>query len=245
MSILAEKLEGFRNALINAVLPQDCLLCASPSGSELLCADCLADLPQLPVTCCPRCALPSPLGEICGRCQRHPPAFDALIAAFPYAFPIDRMIQRFKYGQQLALAGWFGRQLAACCNRYIQSPTPAQQMFDLIIPMPLHKNRLAERGFNQAMEISRQLSHDLAVPIANHICTRTRDTAPQEGLSLKERRRNLKAAFACNTDLRGKHVLLVDDVVTTGASIGECARTLRLHGAAHITVATVARTLLD
>lgn len=251
MSILAEMIRraarharSFRGQLstslvrplLDTLLPQDCLLCASPAGSQLICPACVADLPTLPTPACPRCALPSPQGEICGRCQRHPPHFDRLIALYPYSFPLDRMIQRLKYGHQLALAAWFGEQLAA---------TARNLDFDLIVPMPLHPARLTERGFNQAMEICRPLAHATNLPIDSSCCQRIRPTSPQEGLSLLARRRNLKNAFACNTDLGGRHILLVDDVVTTGASVNECARTLRLHGAAEITVLTVARTLLQ
>lgn len=240
MSILAEMFGGSptknnaRQRLLDMVLPQDCLLCRAPSASALLCTDCAGELPRLPQPACPRCALPSPQGEICGRCQRHPPHFDRLIALYPYRFPLDRMIQHLKYGHQLALAAWFGQEITHAC---------ANESFDRIVPMPLHPSRMAERGFNQAMEICRPLAQARKQSIDNACCERTRPTTPQEGLTLLERRRNTKNAFACNRDLSGQHVLLVDDVVTTGASASECARTLRLHGTARVTVVAVARTL--
>lgn len=240
MSILAE-MSGVsaiaRNAqqrLLGMVLPQDCLLCKGPAGNDLFCPACAVELPRLPEPACPRCALPSSQGDICGRCQRHPPHFDRLIALYPYSFPLNRMIQHLKYGHELALAAWFGQKMALAC---------ANASFDLIIPMPLHPSRMAERGFNQAMEISRPLAHARKLPIDNRCCERTRPTTPQEGLTLRQRRRNLKGAFACNRDLSGQHILLVDDVVTTGASASECARTLHLHGASQVTVLAVARTL--
>ncbi len=236
MSILAEKLGQAGRHLLDALLPQDCLLCAAPSGGELLCAACHGELPRLPAAACPRCALPTSGGETCGRCLRHPPHHDRLLAAFPYAFPVDRMLQQLKYGHQLALAGWFGERLGTIA---------ANLDADLIVPMPLHPRRLAARGFNQALEIARSLPRHTGAVLAATVCERVRETAPQEGLTLLQRRRNLRHAFACRSDLSGRHVLLVDDVVTTGASIDECARTLRLHGARHITVLTVARTLLD
>jgi predicted amidophosphoribosyltransferase len=155
MSILAEMFGGSptknnaRQRLLDMVLPQDCLLCRAPSASALLCTDCAGELPRLPQPACPRCALPSPQGEICGRCQRHPPHFDRLIALYPYRFPLDRMIQHLKYGHQLALAAWFGQEIAHAC---------ANESFDRIVPMPLHPSRMAERGFNQAMEICRPLA---------------------------------------------------------------------------------------
>lgn len=236
MSILAEKAAAFRQRVIDTLLPQDCLLCCAPSGSTLLCTDCAADLPRLPTSRCPRCAQPAPGSEVCGRCQRHPPQFDALRALHPYRFPVDRLIQRLKYGHQLAIARHFGGALAAACG---------DLHADLIVPMPLHRQRLAERGFNQALEIARPLAAMRGIPLDGHCCTRQRATAPQEGLTLRERRRNLRRAFACNTDFAGRHLLLVDDVATTGASVDECARTLKLHGAGRVTVVVLARTLLD
>lgn len=236
MSILAEKVATLRRRLLDALLPQDCLLCLAPAGGDLLCAACAAGLPQLPPARCPRCAQPAAGDAVCGRCQRQPPHFDALLALHPYAFPIDGLIQRLKYGSELAVAAHFGAALADAC-RGLDA--------DLIVPMPLHPARLAERGFNQAMEIARALSRGLGVPVAAHACVREKRTSPQEGLSPDERRRNLRNAFSCAGDFAGRHLLLVDDVATTGASADECARTLKQHGAGRVSVAVVARTLLD
>lgn len=236
MSILAEKLRNAGRYLLDAALPQDCLLCAAPAGSDLLCRACAAELPRMPASQCPRCAQPTAGGETCGQCLRHPPRFDALVAAFPYAFPVDRMLQQLKYGHQLALAAWFAERLGAVTEGLAA---------DMIVPLPLHPLRLRERGFNQALEIARPLVRRLGIPLRTDVCLRQRATEPQEGLSLLQRRRNLRQAFACRADLAGLRVLLIDDVVTTGASVGECARTLKLHGAAQVTVATVARTLRD
>ena len=236
MSILTEKIGALVRDLGRRLVPHDCLLCSAATEDALLCAACLADLPHLPRPACPVCALPGAAELPCGRCQRHPPQFDRLIAAFPYAFPVDRLIQQLKYGHRLALADWFGMHLAAACRN-----TGA----DLIVPMPLHPARLTERGFNQALEIARPLSRYSSIALDATACRRIRATAPQEGLNLRQRRRNLKNAFLCPRPLDGRHILLVDDVATTGASADECARTLRLHGATRVTVAVVARTLLD
>lgn len=237
MSILAEKIRSLRARLIDTLLPQDCLLCAAASGRELLCPRCAQDLPKLPANRCPRCDQPTPSGPVaCGHCQTNEPHFDALRALHPYAFPVDRMVQQLKYGHQLAIAAYFGEALPALCHDLDA---------DLIIPMPLHPERLAERGFNQALEIARPLARKRGIPIDTRSCTRKRPTSPQEGLSLAERQRNLRNAFSCSTDFSGRHLLLIDDVATTGASADECARTLKLHGAASVTVIVVARTLLD
>jgi len=236
MSILAEKAAAIRRRVLDTLLPQDCMLCLAPSGGQLLCTACTDELPRLAEAQCPRCALPAPPGMTCGRCQQHPPHFDATIALHPYRFPIDRLIQQLKYGRQLAIASHFGAALADRC---------AALRPDLIVAMPLHAARLAERGFNQAHEISRPLAQRLGLRLDGACCTRIRATAPQEGLSLADRRRNLHQAFACDTDFGGRHLLLVDDVATTGASADACARILKRHGAGRITLAVVARTLLD
>lgn len=232
MSILPQVLDR----LTALLLPQDCLLCRAPSGEALLCPACADELPQLPGARCPRCANASPGGEICGRCQRHPPTYDRLIALYPYAAPLDRMVQQLKYGHQLALATWFGKRLADACR---------DSGADLVMPMPLHPSRLAERGFNQSQEIARHTAAALALELDAQSCFRTRDTPPQAGLSLRERRRNVRNAFACRGDLQGRRILLIDDVVTTGSTVGECARTLYLHGAGEVVVGAVAHTLRE
>lgn len=211
-----------------------CLLCEADSGQEILCRACAADLPRLPETRCPRCAAETTFGEHCGPCQKSPRHFEQVQALFTYDFPCDRLIQALKYGHQLTLAGWLGHQLATRC----QLPNA-----DLLIPMPMHADRLRERGFNQAVEIARAISRHTGITLASMYLQRTRATQAQAGLRPEERRRNIRGAFACNTDLSGKHILLIDDVLTTGASADECARVLKLHGADTVTVAVVARAL--
>jgi len=212
---------------------QDCLLCGGVSSFDLLCAACAAEMPRLPKPCCPRCAMPTPNGEICGRCLRKPPYFDAAQAIYHYDFPLDKLIQAFKYSHRLALGTYFGRQLAAL------EPPEA----DLIIPLPLHIERLRERGFNQALELARPLSKAWQLPIDAKSCSRTRNTTAQAHLPWRQRVKNMRDAFHCATDLSEKRIVLVDDVMTTGASLNECARTLKLHGAKNVTVLIVARAL--
>jgi len=222
------------HAIARLALAQDCLLCAAASEDEILCAACTADLPRLAEPCCPRCALPNATGEICGRCLQKPPHFDAALAVYRYDFPLDKLIQSFKYGHRLALGDYFGRQLA---------PLAATLDADLIVPLPLHDERLRQRGFNQALELSRALARAHRLPIDATSCRRTRNTPAQAGLAWRERVKNLRHAFACSADLSGARIILVDDVMTTGASLDECARTLKLHGATEVTALVLARAL--
>jgi ComF family protein len=210
----------------------DCCLCGRPAGSDgvPLCADCARDLPPPAAHACPRCALPSPAGEICGHCLREPPAFDSTRAAFDYAFPLDVLVKRLKYGHRLALAGFFAHALA---------PLPC---VDLVLPMPLHPRRLRARGFNQAVEIARPLARAANVPLALAAVARIRDTPPQASLERDARLTNLRTAFASRRRFDGLRIALVDDVMTTGASLDALARCLKASGAAQVHNLVVART---
>jgi len=236
MTILTQNkgLKAGTKRLVGKLLAQDCLLCAGDSADDILCAACIADLPRLQEPCCPRCALPTPNGEICGRCLAKPPHYDATLAAYRYDFPLDKLVQSFKYGHRLALGNYFGRQLAVLAEHGVA---------DVIIPLPLHPERLRERGFNQALELARPVGKTLSLPIDRSSCSRTRNTPAQANLAWRERAKNVRGAFHCAADFTGKRVILVDDVMTTGASLDECARTLKLHGAVEITVLVVARAL--
>jgi ComF family protein len=226
-------LNGWRKAG-RSVLPQDCLLCGGACSDDLLCPGCLADLPRLAGSC-PRCALPSRSGDMCGACLVRPPHFDGTTAVWRYAFPCDRLIQALKYGARLPLAGFFARALAA------RSPCRV----DVVIPMPLHRSRLAERGFNPSVEIARELARRSGNALAVAGARRIRQTAPQTQLPFEERAANVRGAFACAADVRGKRVAVVDDVMTTGTTLDELARVLKTAGAVAVENWVVARTLLD
>jgi ComF family protein len=213
---------------------QDCLLCAAAGTDDILCPACAADLPRPPRQSCPRCALPNASGELCGHCLAKPPHFDAALAAYRYDFPVDKLIQSFKYGHRLALGAYFGREIAAL---------GAALAADLIMPLPLHDDRLRLRGFNQALELARPLAQARRLPIDTSSCRRVRDTPAQAGLAWHERLGNLRHAFACSADLSGSRIILIDDVMTTGASLDECARTLKLHGAVEVSALVLARAL--
>lgn len=183
---------------------------------------------------CPVCALPSASTAVCGQCQRHPPAFDAVYSAFQYRFPVDGMIRRLKFHAALHLAQILGESLTTVVRGEAR---PA-----LLLPVPLGDRRLRARGFNQSVEIARVLARRLMVPLSLDACVRLRDTPGQSGLSLAARRGNLKGAFRCDQRLDGIDVAIVDDVMTSGATLDSIARELKRAGARRVVGWVVART---
>ena len=233
MSISSHPLHGLGTRIGRALLAQDCLLCQSASGDRLLCEACERELPAC-ATACARCALPGPHVAECGACLGAAPHFDASRAAFTYAFPIDALVQALKYGGQLALAGWFAHELL----KRMGQPSGV----DLIVPLPLHPTRMAERGFNQAAEIAKALARESGIAMDAHIAKRLRNTAAQTGLPWRERAANMRGAFGCERELSGLSIAVIDDVMTTGATLNEFARTLKQSGAARVENWVVART---
>lgn len=231
------KVDGFAARLLRRVLPPRCLLCGAggEDGCDL-CAGCAGDC--APNACrCPRCALPLARPEpICGACLRREPPFAAAWAPFLYAHPLDLLETRFKYRADLAA----GRVLADLLIRRAGVDPPMRP--DLVIPVPLHVSRLRERGYNQAIELARPLAKALGVPLDASVLQRTKPTPPQTGLDAKARRRNLRGAFAiASRAALPPHVALFDDVMTTGATLNEAARTLKRAGVARIDVWALAR----
>jgi ComF family protein len=236
LSILPQPdgLKRLGRKILNAALPGSCLLCGADSQGSLLCPPCTNDLPPLPEALCPICAVPTTHGERCGACLRETPHFARTIALFCYDFPADRIVHALKYGHQLAVANWAGQKLAEVMRA---------ETFDCIIPLPLHTERLQERGFNQSAEIARAFQFWAKIPVDRGNVLRTRITPPQASMPHKERHKNVRGAFECRADFTGQRLLLIDDVMTTGATANECARVLKLHGAAEVTVAVIARAL--
>lgn len=221
-------------ATLQCALPQACVLCRSPSGNALVCAACVNAMPT-DVCACPCCALGVDNDVVCGACLAKPPPFDATIAAWRYAFPVDRLLQAFKYTGMLALAEPLAAALADALAKR-NAPRP-----DFVIAVPLSLARQRERGFNHAHEIARRLAMRLDLPL-EHALARTRDAPPQAGLTLRERARNLRDAFAASRSVSGRAVAIVDDVMTTGATLRAASRALRAAGAARIDAWVVART---
>jgi ComF family protein len=217
-------------------LPQRCELCAAPSGNELVCEACARDLPRIGPAC-PVCALPEPGGQVCGSCLAHPPAFDATIAAFAYAFPVDRLIHAFKYQGRLALAEWSAGEVLAERLRLGRADP------DRLVALPLSVERQRERGYNPAAQIARIDAPRCYFRVWTAGVGRIRAAPPQAMLPWAARERNVRGAFACDVDLAGLRIAIIDDVMTTGASLSELARTLRTAGAAGVENWIVARTL--
>jgi ComF family protein len=205
------------------------------SHDGLWCVACDAALPYFNAPHCPACALPTPTGEVCGHCLTHPPLFSRTTAVFGYAFPLDRLIQEMKYGEQLALAHAFAKKLV---QRIDKSNFP-----DYIIAMPLHPAKLRERGFNQSLLLAATVARELKLKLLADACQRVRDTPPQSALPWKQRKKNVRNAFRCDMDLTGKRIVLVDDVLTTGASLNALADAVSKKGAIEISAWVVARTL--
>jgi len=185
--------------------------------------------------------MPNHLGETCGACRRRPPPFDATFAIWRYAYPVDRLVQALKFHGKLALAPFF----AGALRFLVERPISAQ--VDILIPMSLHPKRLTERGFNQAAEIARYLTASTGAgqtspQIASRAASRVRPTLAQAQLPLDRRAGNVRGAFVCGTDLKGARVAVVDDVMTTGATLAELAKVLKRAGATHVENWVVART---
>ena len=239
-NFLGSALDNVRRGALDAArraLPQRCELCAAPSGGELLCSGCMRTLPRLRPAC-PVCALPTANGEVCGQCLAHAPPFEATLAAFAYAFPVDRLMHAFKYHGRLALAEWAADAIFAERERRGAASLPHR-----LVALPLSRERQRERGYNQAFEIARALARELRIPLVRSGVYRERSAPPQAALPWSERAKNVRGAFACDLDLAEMSVAVIDDVMTTGASLAEFAQTLKRAGAARVENWVVARTL--
>jgi len=231
------KVDGWAGRVLRALLPLRCLLCGGRGAhGRDLCDGCARDVPRNDV-CCPRCALPLKTpAPLCGECLEREPPFASAWVPFRYEHPLDLLEARFKFGGDLAA----GRVLADLMIGRIGADAPARP--ELIVAVPLHVSRLRERGYNQAFELAKPVAGALGVPFARDGLARIRATPAQTGLDAAARRRNLRGAFAVP---RGaslpKHIALFDDVVTTGATVRECARVLRRAGVERIDVWALAR----
>ena len=223
--------------MLRFLYPPTCVLCGGKGAAgKDLCADCFAELPWNRHAC-PRCAAPLPPDTdtpLCGDCIRQLPSWDAARSPLAYGFPVDKLIQRFKFEGDLAV----GRLLGSLLAEYIAA---GDDRPDCIVPVPLHASRLKERGFNQAVELARPVSRRMKVKVRLDLCERSRATQVQSTLDADERRKNLKDAFTVKAPVQGLHLVLLDDVVTTGATAESLAKALREAGARRITLWSVCR----
>ncbi len=229
------KLDDSITALRRLLTPPQCQLCRAPLERGLLCGGCERDLPWN-VPACPACALPQRTDSLCARCQQRPPPFDAAWAAFRFATPIRQSILGLKYHAGFMQARLLGEAMAAKLAQR-EAPLP-----ELLLPVPLHAGRLRRRGYNQALELARVLAHRLDLDCDERAVRRLRATADQIGQSAAARRRNLHGVFAVLPRVAGRRVALVDDVMTTGSTLAELARSCRKAGAASVEAWVAART---
>lgn len=219
-------------AALRLLLPQQCFACGTGSGDGVLCRACLASLPGTGLERCPLCALPALGAQICGACLARVPPYDASLAALDYAFPVDRIVHALKYAHRLAVVRLF-------IDLLVRQPVPEA---DIVLPMPLHEARLRQRGFNQAAELARPLARHWGLPVLLDGVVRDLDTRPQAGLPWGERAANMRGAFRVRRPLAGLRIVVLDDVMTTGATLAELARCLKAAGAARVENRVVART---
>ena len=239
-NVLRQSLK-FLQERLPAVLPSVCTLCGAVCDDNL-CAACAAQFFGDRPTRCAQCAnlLPHATGEyaVCGECLKLSPAFDATLVAVDYGAPVDQLVLALKFGGQLALAPLLARLMCAALPSSAVLP-------ELLLPVPLARERLSGRGFNQSLEIARHLSRSLSIPFEPTLAIRVRETVAQSLLPVDERHKNVRRAFTLDGKnierIRGRHVGLVDDVMTTGETLGELAMVLKRFGAARVTNLVFAR----
>ncbi|WP_295999655.1 ComF family protein [Rugamonas sp.] len=255
-----------RRALLHTLLPASCALCGGGSD-EALCPACHAQFFSADVARCRLCANPLPAagdaaavadgaatgpraagmagapasehGPLCGHCLAQRPAFDATLVAADYAVPLDRLVLQLKFGGRIALAALFAR-----CLRDALLRRPGFVLPDLLCPVPLGPRRLSERGYNQALEIARPLARSLGVTLHPRLAQRVHDTTAQSRVTPDQRRQNIARAFAVSDGalVEGRHIGIVDDVMTSGQTLNELAATFKRYGAARVTNLVFART---
>lgn len=248
MSAIPRSLRSVSRVVLDALLPPRCLACGTLVGEPgALCPECFSGVEFLVDPVCAACGdpfeLPMTPGALCAVCIEDPPPWRHARAVFKYDGVARDLILRFKHADRTDIAPAFARWM-------LRAARPMIDAADLIVPVPLHRGRLMKRRYNQAALLARQLDKlSVRAPgrFAPNLLVRARKTPPQEGMGRAARKRNVRAAFALTEPdaVRGRVVVLVDDVMTTGATVGECAKVLRRAGAVAVDVVTVARVVLS
>lgn len=220
---------------LQTLLEAECVLCkkSAHSAHPALCKSCR----NLLVThhSCQQCGntLEDENLDICGNCQTYPPAIDHTFSLSTYSVTARELIKQLKFNNQLLIADSLGKLLADTLHKQTMMRP------DIIIPVPMHKKRLRQRGFNQALQIAKPVAKQLSIPLSNSIAYRNTYTPPQTQLDAINRRTNPQASFHCK-QLTGEHIAIVDDVITTGSTVNELAKTLKQHGASKVSAWAIA-----
>lgn len=217
-------------------LPSDCLFCCEPSGRGFaLCGGCEQSLPFLPQVC-PRCALPPDDEENGCICIKKPPSYDAIQAVFDYAWPLNHIMTKWKYHGQF----YFALMLAELMVKRLTPRYPP----DCIMPVPLHPHRLRQRGFNQCIELAKHIAKSQNLPLDRRSCTRIINNPSQSQLSAIDREKNINiSTFAVRSDFKAQHVLIIEDIVTTGATMNALSLSLKRQGVQTVEIWCCCRTL--
>ncbi len=222
-------------------IPALCWLCRLPLhiASHGLCSRCVQQIPRLPALC-PRCGLPASGTQPCGRCLRHPPPWQGLTCVSAYLPPVSDWVHQLKFSRITALRVMLARLLLLklLTNRRDQ----LRPRVDLVLSVPLHRRRAWQRGYNQAALLAKPLARWLECEYREGV-SRVRHGAVQHSLSASARKSNQRGAFRLEMSVRGRHILLIDDVVTTGSTVAEISRLLLAQGAASIHIGCLCRTL--
>lgn len=226
--------------LLDTFFPNRCLACSRGTRGHFFCPDCRTALEPISALSCRSCGLPLPLrepGSICLSCVARPPPFDSLGSAYLYGGPLRDALLSLKHGKRFEKAGRLGAMMAEKLAGRVPPGLAA------VVPVPLYRKRLVDREYNQALLLAREIAWRLCVPLRPGLMRRIRNTGSQKGLSGRRRAANLKGAFAAVSagEISGSSILLVDDVVASGATVSECARTFKKAGVIAVHVWCLAR----
>jgi len=225
------------------LFPYFCSLCGDKAQAHVaICKECHKQLNYL-INRCQQCALPLPESteiNICGQCQNQPPYFDQSFSLYNYDTPVKQLISGLKFQKKLNLARLFGTLLGEAIQQTNRHDLP-----NCIAPVPLSNKRMKNRGYNQSIEIARPVSKLLSIPLSCNLFKRVRHSPPQSSLNLKSRQKNVCNAFTINEKRLPKHIAIIDDVMTTGATSNELARILKKEGVEKVEIWSIARAIRD